>query len=357
MIVRSLAAALVALLLALQTKALLPAIDILSPLTGHLFVLAAAAVLACRAATVPRAALTLAAGAVVAVLAHGFLAPSSPERAWRTGEPRRSGLRVVALNTWHQQHDTTAIESYLRSADADVVVLSELDAGSKRTMIEALRDVYPHQVSCAEIWPCSMALLSRFPLEEAGAERIDLDTPPMVWARVRPPLAGAPEGVTVVGTHVHRPSRNPWRHLRQLDALAQRVLAIKGPLVVAGDFNAGPFSHGFQDFSRKTGLSRHATMAPTWPAWPVALPQVALDHVLVSADLAVVRGGTGPKAGSDHLPVWAEVAPRDTGDPSTAPVALKRAPQSDAAAALHLGIQLLADFAGEHHASRNLRRR
>ncbi len=141
--------------------------------------------------------------------------------------------------------------------------------------------------------------------------------------------------------------------------------AVHGPVVVAGDFNAGPWSHGFQDFMAKTGLTRHATLAPTWPAWPIALPQVALDHILVSGDLAVVRGGTGPAVGSDHLPVVAEVAMRKPSKLRSPQPDQPRDKISDAAdarpsnpaAPAHFSTQFLTDFAREHDTTRDLRRR
>ena len=54
--------------------------------------------------------------------------------------------------------------------------------------------------------------------------------PDFVWARV----GGA---LTIVGTHLHRPSRDPWLHERQVSALAQFVRRIDGPLILAGDLN------------------------------------------------------------------------------------------------------------------------
>ena len=82
---------------------------------------------------------------------------------------------------------------------------------------------------------------------------------------------------------------------------------------------------------------------PSWPAWPIALPQVALDHIFVSPELTVSASGTGPAVGSDHLPVWAQLERR--------PLAAYpgRAPRSRlAAAGAHLGAEFLGDLGGEH---------
>ena len=82
---------------------------------------------------------------------------------------------------------------------------------------------------------------------------------------------------------------------------------IDGPLVLAGDLNTSPWSNAFRKLRAVAGLAPASTLMPTWPAWPVALPQVALDHIFVSPELAVAAAGTGPAVGSDHLPVWAQL--------------------------------------------------
>ena len=81
------------------------------------------------------------------------------------------GLTVLALNTWHRHGDVRRLERYLATAPADVVVLSEFGP-DKRSLLAKLKAAYPFQVDCAEQWPCSLALLSRLPLEAAGVGRI-----------------------------------------------------------------------------------------------------------------------------------------------------------------------------------------
>ena len=132
-------------------------------------------------------------------------------------------------------------------------------------------------------------------------------------------------------------------------ALAQFVRRIDSPLVLAGDLNTSPWSNAFRKLRAATGLSPAAKLLPSWPAWPLALPQVALDHIFVSPDLAVAAAGTGTAVGSDHLPVWAQLVRR--------PVQVRTARRSRLAAArAHLGGELLADLGGEQAGARDLRR-
>jgi endonuclease/exonuclease/phosphatase (EEP) superfamily protein YafD len=149
-----------------------------------------------------------------------------------------------------------------------------------------------------------------------------------------------------VGTHVHRPTRNPYIHELQMKRLASIVGAVTGPVVLAGDFNAVPWSASFRRLRAHTGLKPHAQMMPTWPALPVSLPQFALDHVLLSSDLDVQGARLGSAVGSDHYPVIVDLAPFQL--VSTPP----RGPQKrilHAAAPTHLLPEIIANFGREHH--------
>jgi endonuclease/exonuclease/phosphatase (EEP) superfamily protein YafD len=279
--------------------------DAIAPLTGHFICLGLTASLALmlRRWTLP----LLVAGTVATAGVHvwlGLAACCGPAAALARAQITQiaaqaspQALTVLALNTWDKLDDARPIASYLATVPADVVVLSEFGEG-KGPLLDDLKAAYPYQASCARDWHCSLALLSRVPLEASGVGRVTSEGPDFIWARVGGSL-------TIVGTHVHRPSRNPWLHERQVLALAQFMRRIDGAVVLAGDLNTSPWSNAFRRLRNVSGLVSASTLLPTWPVWPLPLPQVALDHILVSSDLAVTAAGTGPAVGSDHLPIWA----------------------------------------------------
>jgi endonuclease/exonuclease/phosphatase (EEP) superfamily protein YafD len=61
---------------------------------------------------------------------------------------------------------------------------------------------------------------------------------------------------------------------------------------------------------QRTRLLHANVFLPTWPAAPLALPQVALDHVLVSPGLTFAAATLARKLGSDHLPLMVEIVVR-----------------------------------------------
>jgi len=83
------------------------------------------------------------------------------------------------------------------------------------------------------------------------------------------------------------------------------------PTVVAGDFNAGPWSHSFRSLKDRTGLrdsQRGFGLQPSFPASSNIFFRLAIDHLLVSDDVTVVDRRLGPSLGSDHFPVVVDLS-------------------------------------------------
>ncbi len=323
--------------------------DIVTPLTGHIigFGLAAALGLILSRHTGK----AMAAGIAATLALHTWLglmpsrAPALAASMQETAADSRD-LTIISLNTWDAIDNVESLEAYFKTIPADVVVLSEIGP-PKQHLLEALRSIYPYQTQCANDWACSLALISRVPFEQGGTVRWSKKMPAFVWARF-------PGSLTVVGTHIARPSRTPFLHARETDAIAQFVRRLEGSVVLAGDLNSSPWSYSFRSLKAQTGLVASRLLTPSWPAWPIAMPQIALDHILVSPDLSFAESRTERAVGSDHLPVFARLKRQ----PAT--VRAKDPPRNGgsrlAAAGLHLDAELLAHLGGEHGGAGNLRR-
>lgn len=129
--------------------------------------------------------------------------------------------------------------------------------------------------------------------------------------RVETVLGGAP--VAVFGIHPPSPS-TPWRAEARDRFLERSAAAIADeaiPVVVAGDFNATPWSRGFRLLTGPADLANSQEgfgYASTWPAQLPAFLRIPLDHVLHSRNLTVISREVGPTLSSDHRPVRAEIA-------------------------------------------------
>lgn len=322
-----------------------PVLDIAAPLSLHAL---AATIVAAVSLMLRRGRLLFLAGALGGVLVTPSLLtldvreqPGLSRLHWQAvsgipGYGEADGtrvLRVLALNAFHKNERPGVLVDYLSRADADVVVLSEFGP-EKAALLGRLKKAYPFQVSCAEKWACSQVLLSRQPFSRSGTVMPGLQSPPLVWAEFRmgDGTGGGAAGpmVTVIGTHIYRPSRRYDWHRAQLAGLAKRLRAIDGAVVVAGDFNMTRLSASYAEFLDETGMVAPERELASWPAWPQAmpLPQVQIDHLFTSADLEVLEQRIGAPVGSDHLPLWSAIRL-----PQKATVLAGR-PQSDAGASV-----------------------
>lgn len=97
-----------------------------------------------------------------------------------------------------------------------------------------------------------------------------------------------------------------WRdqHLAHVASLIGRDPQV----LVAGDFNATPWSAAYRSFRGSTGLLDSSARQWPWPTWftgsaagsVLALP---IDHVLHAAGWSVLDRRIGPDIGSDHRPL------------------------------------------------------
>jgi endonuclease/exonuclease/phosphatase (EEP) superfamily protein YafD len=212
-------------------------------------------------------------------------------------------LEIVSLNVFALNADKDRTLAYLRHRAADVVVLVEIEA-SWAEALESLAALYPHRVIEPRDDMFGVAVLSQLPLESPRVEE-PAGGPPVIVTGVR----RGEQRFLLMAAHPPAPISAAWSARRdaQLAAIGDLAAAESQPVIVAGDLNATPFSHGFRQLTRLRGLRDSALgrgLQNTWNArhW---LPRIPIDHVVVSPEVRVVSRTVGPDVGSDHLPVEA----------------------------------------------------
>lgn len=217
------------------------------------------------------------------------------------GEP---ALKLVALNVWGRNAEPGRIETFLRRQDADLVLL--LEAGETMApMLERIKDLYPHRADCMQQRQCRLVLLSKRPMIEPRVMPRSQANPPAIVARFK--VDG--RGFTFYGVHLARPFGFDWQR-RDVDALIAALGSIPGPLILAGDLNATPWSWTMMRLSLATGMARGRTFGATWPARPPLSPQFLIDHVMTRGGIGIVDARSAGPIGSDHLPTVAEISLR-----------------------------------------------
>jgi endonuclease/exonuclease/phosphatase family metal-dependent hydrolase len=108
------------------------------------------------------------------------------------------------------------------------------------------------------------------------------------------------QGLTVAVAHL---SLGTSSRTSQLAFIAE-LLHDHPHAVLMGDFNCAPDRPEMQLLYRRTRLQPPHLAVPTFPSWR---PQRAIDHILVSADLAIHALQALPAAQSDHLALALEL--------------------------------------------------
>ena len=235
--------------------------------------------------------------------------------------PHEAHLRLA---TWNIQSCTRGLDdvaSFLRSLDADVVALQEVDRGTVRAggvdQSARLADAagYPHQVFFRAMdWPgggeYGLALLARHPI--LHPRTVPLPTEPGTEQRVLGIAQIAlPDGPMVVHvTHLsHRRSEAALR-VRQVDQIHRVMDAVTLPRVLAGDLNDLPGSAPWRALALRLAdvfSSAGTGDGGTYPL-PGGLGALRIDYVFASPDVRPLSARVARTAASDHHALTASVA-------------------------------------------------
>ncbi|MDZ4760943.1 MAG: endonuclease/exonuclease/phosphatase family protein [Alphaproteobacteria bacterium] len=235
-------------------------------------------------------------------------------------------VSIAELNVWDFNPEPAETIRWLKETDADIFVLVEARESFMRDLMQAVPD-YPTVVTCASRPYCGVAIVSRFEgrLLDGGAwQSGDLSRPHATGNEIAtaavellvPGKGGPGRTLKIVGVHLDREGLSRVAHddieqlLQQVDAVAETPA---DALVVAGDFNASPWSPELRHFVTMSGLSRTSVWAPTWPSFDgpflSGLPTLMLAVDGVHAGCGVTLGAieTGPHVGSDHRSLLARI--------------------------------------------------
>jgi endonuclease/exonuclease/phosphatase (EEP) superfamily protein YafD len=246
---------------------------------------------------------------LLGVLLHAGLLVPSYAGSHASGRP---DLTVLTSNLRLGRGDTDEVTRFAERGDADVVVLQEVTPQALDDLADLRREL-PHQAGMPFVGARGTVVLSRYPLEEISQLKIYQGA----WVM----HVVAPKPFWLVAVHTSQPVGwiDTWRADHRA-LLWNTTLALKkGPLVMAGDFNA-TLDHRPMRMLLDLGLSDAARQSnagwqPTWPgdpdverALPFGLGAVAIDHVLVSKQFSAISTSTERIDRTDHRALLARLA-------------------------------------------------
>ncbi|MEO6013385.1 MAG: endonuclease/exonuclease/phosphatase family protein [Devosia sp.] len=226
-----------------------------------------------------------------------------------------STIRVMTHNVFGLNYDMERVAAVIAEEDPDIVALQEFFPEQQR-LGGLLKSRYPYSVVCRGGKRANLGLYSKFAFEKKMSAA---DCPANAQGNQRTAHIIAAftlsdgTAFSLMTTHMDWPLPAE-RQLDELNAAAEAINKIAGPLVVVGDFNSTPWSYALKGFAAATGLKRETRNLITYPLlftvperlYPTGLlplsPFLPLDHVF-QRGVTVHSLHTGAATGSDHLPV------------------------------------------------------
>lgn len=238
-------------------------------------------------------ALVLNAGAVVPLYCGG---PANGDKT----------VGIVTINIWGaRNHNYDQAVQYVRTTNPDLICLNEITKTWMQELKTRLPD-YPYRFD--EGISGGSAVFSRLPIEKQNPP----DGPKVRRYGVRGVINIARQPVLLIAEHPPSPSKlSNWKNRnKEFERLISDVNQAKMPVVLIGDLNSTPWSPYFQNLRDGAQLVDSESGQGLQPSWSTRLciPLVPIDHCLMSGGLCTKRRIVGPDLGSDHLPVYVELA-------------------------------------------------
>ena len=218
-------------------------------------------------------------------------------------------LTVLVLNLDATNHEHDAVADMIRERQPDLFAAVELTPTWAREL-EGVLAPYSSRLLEPRDTSWGLGLYSRRELSDAevvfpeGAKfpllvaTIEGRSRPIRLALLHPKVPGTPNDAA--------------RHERLLGFAGEAIQTERTGMVL-GDLNTTPWSARYRALLDDAGLEDTRVgygLQTSWPSFLPAVLRIPIDHVLVTPDLAAAEREVGPEVGSDHLPVWVELAVR-----------------------------------------------
>ena len=202
--------------------------------------------------------------------------------------------RIYQKNLSFRIKHTEDLKADILASNSDFITLQEVTK-KNLTFISEMEAHFPYHHACPFSGVGGVAVMSRWP---STGEAKCFNNDGMSAMKVETP-AGS---MWLVSVHTYWPF--PYGQAEQVEILANHLKDLKGPKIIAGDFNMVPWSHSLKSFEHAsdTQMTRPAIHSFTLPYIPMTIP---IDHILLPSG-AKAKTAKHQKLGSDHFGVVAE---------------------------------------------------
>lgn len=248
---------------------------------------------------------------VYLVFPYTSLAPEVVETLPPAEAKNSHTFSLLVVNVWMKNKQVTDFLDMVETADPDMVLAMETNQWWTERL-SPLQEAYPFQVVYPLDNTYGMALYSKLPLQQTQLKFLSHKDVPSIHTTVS--ISGnAYFRLHAMHPVPPKPSKHPDNVGQQeveLLKVGKMVQQRQLPTVVAGDLNDVAWSKTSRLFGTQSMLGDvrigrglfHSFDAKSFiMRWP-------LDHIYVSNEFKVVRLQRLPKFGSDHFPIYVELA-------------------------------------------------
>ncbi len=246
-------------------------------------------------------------GLMAIVFAVGALASSAhamgfglPVTTSKAAAGETATFKLLQFNMLFKNKRPEELVRLIAREHPDIITLQEVSRPFV-PWLERLTGTYPYQKVCPPDGRIGgVAILSRRPWAQGSGQGCFEKG----FAAVAQIDFGG-RAVDVASLHLFWPW--PHRQPEQVERLKGMMRALGDTAIVAGDFNAAPWSNTLNMLSLEAGATVHSPgpswLTPALPAWLRPYVGLPIDHVLSKGLAHVERPQVAGDAGSDHLPV------------------------------------------------------
>lgn len=222
--------------------------------------------------------------------------------------PQRStGIRVMTANLLMINEKSDEMMREIKLFNPDIILLQEFSTQWLTSLRQAGIDLnYPYSTYLTREDSFGTAIYSRNPTFKGEIWYID-DIP-----MSRGSVIIGETMVKVYNIHTVPPrTLNYWRRWNyQVEILHAEFYNNRSATLVAGDFNLTMHSKWYKSLTTIMHGAHEACgrpLAVTWPNGMLPLPDIRLDHILLSSEFTCSSIKEGKGAGSDHKPIVADL--------------------------------------------------
>lgn len=224
-------------------------------------------------------------------------------------ENAKKTLSVLSSNVYMPNDDFRKLIEHVRNKQPDFLVTLESNEKWQKGISE-IESQYPYRKYCPLENLYGMHLYSKIPLKEVMLRFLIEDDVPSMKVKIN----RHGQDVTLYFLHPKPPSptENTYAKPRdvELTLVGDEIAKTKGPIIVAGDLNDVAWSPTTRKFKKISGLLDPREGRGFFNTFHAKYPLVKwpLDHVFHSKHFALVNIEKLESVGSDHYPLYTELA-------------------------------------------------